>query len=1423
MASHPESKLKKLSLFALDRKTALPLARVPFYAEVGVRTRLGPPPVPLDDRFGDAMRGALNSTDDACLESEQCADRVTTVLRAGLSRLLSTEARNELAAANESATEFLVRVFRRARDARAGATLLGLDIDMLEPLLDVALRAEAEARGLALAAPLVLPPIAWAHPMGILATDHAGYLSFDLSRLPDTVYNELLTSIEARRLDPEAKLDTTIWVYPMAQEEHRFDALAQGRFAHDAILLKIQLDAPELPGIMKNYGILSLQNPDLTDWRLSPGSFASNPAALVGQDGCETLLPANVAQQEFHFYQVLRLIDPGANLNLPAPLNDQIKLGLVHEYRLAWYPLGHSLGQILYSLPLAPGESVNLAVIDWSRQDTTQRTEQTKLDEQLIHDQHRDRTITETVRGAVGEFQEGSSFMAGAAMSVGASTAAGAAIGSVVPGIGTAIGAGVGLLAGLALSIGGSSSDSSGSRSVASNTVQKLSDNISQASSAMRELQSTVVVQSTQSEREAIETRTVVNYNHSHTLTVLYYEVLRHFRVVTELARRRPAVLVRLKTHWFDGTTTVQEALEHRAALEAALLDTKFAGGFDSVERLNRLGKPWADFTKPLPQLAAPPPDPSFPPLFHYFTFEMTTGGFHREQDNHKSSVEIRSTLLFEDGASVHLVNIDGGPVLTNFGAFSEADKVNKFTAVPQGVATVPGAKITGIRLAVGVFPTDGDTAKVSFSHIKLTAMDAAGPPGVLILDQPYENGHLIITNVNDEMGRVLVLPTLRPLPAPPPTYAAADVADHAKGMELLAHLTRHNGFYSRAILLGQNPVERASDLDGIKFPDGSTALDHLESRPLEVLGNYVAYPCSDGNWTRKVLDLLEPAEEALDMPIEERLVTLPTRGVFAEAKLGHCNASEEIDNTRFWDWQQSPIPHMAPEIAPVQPVSPQPQQQNVSPTPFPASLVNIVNPPNAPDPTGMAAVLNLLGTSNIFRDMSGRAEVAQLLGKLSDNSITAAQAASEASRIQTKYGSNLQGLGGSGSSGIGSAGTGSPRAMPNQPSATNRDLQDLGHVLGRAQADNLITPNAAQSLFTQAAQDAYAPASRLAFSVDATTAEGAKLVTLTPLHADEADQVLLSYEYKQFAIFVPQAVLFSARDVIGDVNVHVFFAAGGVQGERQTDFLLHGLRGASNQSHWVTIAVPGILNGSNPISEAEILDCLRATDIKGSPKSLRLSGHSRGTDSLMASISLKKITNLALIDRVTFLDEAVEHASSNAPNAGAVTYNRVANLKQMGVPANKMVSYEVGNRSRNTTTGQSARVAEATYVELGPNCMAAVGCVRLIQDAVQLRPDIQAKLDAKPGLKALVDSLPLPPRGSFTTKGVAGKTDFAQFCQDNATEIAAITAKVGNANESVLAFVNAQNLTSYAPRQLAWGIASHHLFVAEIAQELTD
>jgi hypothetical protein len=125
-----------------------------------------------------------------------------------------------------------------------------------------------------------------------------------------------------------------------------------------------------------------------------------------------------------------------------------------------------------------------------------------------------------------------------------------------------------------------------------------------------------------------------------------------------------------------------------------------------------------------------------------------------------------------------------------------------------------------------------------------------------------------------------------------------------------------------------------------------------------------------------------------------EQLLTLPSRGIFGEAKLGHCNSSELIDPYRFWDWQKSPIEFTPPDITGVSAASRAVSPPGLTPTAFPQSVVSIVNPGSLPDPTGVADALKVLGTPGIFRDQSGLQETGTLLGKLSDNATALASQA---------------------------------------------------------------------------------------------------------------------------------------------------------------------------------------------------------------------------------------------------------------------------------------------------------------------------------------------------------------------------------------------------------------------------------------------
>jgi hypothetical protein len=815
-------------------------------------------------------------------------------------------------------------------------------------------------------------------PLGMLATDHVGYLSFDLSDV-SKIQENLAAFIAGVPTAFDGSISVVhIWVYPMGKACLVVDALQIGKVSLEVVLVRLEIDKPDIEDDLRRVSLLSMQNPSLVDWRISPGSFAITPQALIGQDNCESLLPSNYAVQEFYFKQLVRF--SGKAINQP-PSEPQVRLGYVFEYKTAWYPLGHALGQVVYSLPLAPGESVNIAVIDWARKSEDTRTEDLSVKEQLLHNQQRDRSITEVVRASLDEWQRGS---------------------SIVGGVGASGGVNLGIASfGASGSVGGSSSSSSGTRELAGNTVQTISDGFVQASSSLRELHSTVVVQSSQQEKEVIETRTVTNHNHCYAMTVLYYEVLRHYRVVTALVRPQPVLLVQ----YGDKEFTREDILSHRRILEQFLLEERFRGGFDAAERLTYDYPPPFD-TNVAEEVA----------VKRFFVIVTTSN-----PDNWTANDRVYFQILYsaKDPASKGLKRwkLQDFSFLSPSDTPDNIDKEITFFKFGDNTFAIdpPEADFKLSQLAqVGIyFVRDGDN-KWRLGGLKVLAVLTSGAIKT-VYDSKIDYYFL---DDGDWWASISINPPASPV-IPPEVIELEKrrSQDKASEVQLLKHVNDYKMYYHRALWLLEDPNERAIRFSNVRFDNNDTrnVLDYIENRPLEILGDYVAFPLNPKYLSelKARIEITEEEEDDLTTtpPYIERLASLPTRGIFAEAKLGHCNACEEIDNTRFWDWQQSPIPEKAPEIAPVQPVTPQPQQPNLQPSSLPNSVVNIVNPPAAPDPSGLAAALDVLRTPNIFRDMSGRQEVADLLKKLSDNSIQGAEAANKAKELQNKYGTDLAGI----------------------------------------------------------------------------------------------------------------------------------------------------------------------------------------------------------------------------------------------------------------------------------------------------------------------------------------------------------------------------------------------------------------------------
>jgi hypothetical protein len=176
------------------------------------------------------------------------------------------------------------------------------------------------------------------------------------------------------------------------------------------------------------------------------------------------------------------------------------------------------------------------------------------------------------------------------------------------------------------------------------------------------------------------------------------------------------------------------------------------------------------------------------------------------------------------------------------------------------------------------------------------------------------------------------------------------------------------------------SPDRRYMLLDGFEAPNsaGRSVASVVDNTLIGIVGNSLVMPVSLGYHLDPTFD--QDAEHPIDLlehyqpntPIEPVRVAIPTRGVYAEAVMGACNSCETKEEQRFWRWEESPIPDNPPAILPVSTESRQAPAPNLTAKDFPAPIIAMQSAPAAPDPTGLAGALTLLGQSGLFKDITG-------------------------------------------------------------------------------------------------------------------------------------------------------------------------------------------------------------------------------------------------------------------------------------------------------------------------------------------------------------------------------------------------------------------------------------------------------------------
>jgi hypothetical protein len=257
-----------------------------------------------------------------------------------------------------------------------------------------------------------------------------------------------------------------------------------------------------------------------------------------------------------------------------------ISHGHILRFKQIWQADGYSLGDLLYSLPLAPCQKKQLVVLDWERREFTGRQESLEAHEAMEASLSRDRDISEIASASLKESLRGGSEGETSSYSLGLGHAgsAGASLGGILS-------LGAGITGGI--SFGGGEASSSAwqksSRQASADSLQQLRDRTIQAASAVRGQRSTVVQSVRQGERFSIETEVVANHNHCHAITIEYFEVLRHFLVKHDLVSVQECLFVPMFMSRFDSA----KALRWREPLSRFLRDRRLRGGFDALQRIS--------------------------------------------------------------------------------------------------------------------------------------------------------------------------------------------------------------------------------------------------------------------------------------------------------------------------------------------------------------------------------------------------------------------------------------------------------------------------------------------------------------------------------------------------------------------------------------------------------------------------------------------------------------------------------------------------------------------------------------------------------------------------------------------------------------------------------------------------------------------
>jgi hypothetical protein len=603
-------------------------------------------------------------------------------------------------------------------------------------------------------------------------------------------------------------------------------------------------------------------------------AFASAPQ-LFGRlqsasapDPCSPLPPGSIPARIFKLNQLY--VFPG---QLPAPgagigpmvrvrpeetkpsspqLGQPLQYGLIFNYTQEWWDVGFTLGDLLYSVPLAPGEETKIATVDWRR--TEYATKSTSLSEEYAQDSTvtRNQNIDEVVSLASQKNLNSSTDGWGVSGSLGPATGGYAQEATNVTEAVTGL----------------------------TNATQSLNDVINQTTNAVRNTRSFAIVETTQQEDVTVNSRVLRNHNHCHTVTFQYYEVVQHYLLSTTADSVQPAVFVSFTPLTFTASTL----LAYGDLIRRSLLDPSLGPVLDAFLGLS-----------PAP---APPPGTSPP-----------TGPATSSQSAASGSVigfEVAGHPIYP--GSIGAAITQGWPGNQALLLVNDAVQVGLGPGGTQGGSGIYENVLTSTQLA-SPMPLESISRAALMTGGQDVNVD--GLRILAVLDDGTNQELLFMQTASIPKDRWLVADIG---PAAPPAGLAAPLDLARLLAHLNAHAIYYTGQIiagedaaTRYAALSMIPYDTQHSVAQVVQNIVAGIIGAFVGFPLTSISYLPAQfqPPAGDPW---------PDPGTLISP-DQQVITLPTPGIFAESQLGKCCACEKIDPTRFWDWIKSPIPEEAPDI----------------------------------------------------------------------------------------------------------------------------------------------------------------------------------------------------------------------------------------------------------------------------------------------------------------------------------------------------------------------------------------------------------------------------------------------------------------------------------------------------------------------------